>query len=95
MEADEMPFSVDDAFLNAAHQRVIERAPELAPHTPEVRSMPPNILLIYTVPTPLPGALTLTRITRVVVDAEGQIVKLSTSRGAGRMTRVSKVSTGH
>jgi hypothetical protein len=76
-----MPFTVDEDFLAAAHERVAEDAPEIASLSPQVRPMPPNIVLIYTTTTPLHDGLTLTRITRAVIDAEGQIVKLSTSRG--------------
>lgn len=83
-----MPFPIDDAFIEAAHQRVVEQMPELAAHQPEVRPSPPNVLLIYTVPTPVPGALTMMRITRAVVNKKGKIVKLSTSKGAGPALRV-------
>mgnify|MGYP001149559352 CR=1 FL=1 len=76
-----MPFPVDEDFLAAAHERVAEAAPEVAALKPQVRSMPPNVLLIYTTSTSLPDAATLTRITRAVIDAQGQIVKLTTSRG--------------
>ncbi len=94
-EEEPLPFPVDGAFLKAAHKRAAEAVPELAAYTPEVRAMSPNVLLLYTVPTPLPGALTLTRITRVVVNAEGQIIKLSTSRGVGPLTRTSNLSAGN
>mgnify|MGYP005833474845 CR=1 FL=1 len=76
-----MPFPLDDDFLKAVHARVVERAPALESIIPEIRAKPPNIVLIYRVATALPDGHTLTRATRVTVNPEGKILKLSTSRG--------------
>ncbi len=75
------PPALDEAFITAAHARIAEAMPAVADLTPDVRPRPPHVLLVYTQETPLPEGASLTRITRATLDAEGKVVKLSTSRG--------------
>ena len=80
-EEEVLPFPVDDDFLAAAHERVVEKMPDLEPLKPEVRAAPPHVLLLYKDTTSLPDGRSLKRVTRALFDEQGDVVKLSTSRG--------------
>ncbi|MCU0488731.1 MAG: hypothetical protein MUE67_07245 [Anaerolineales bacterium] len=72
---------MDHTLLTPINQEVYRRFPELRGVKPSMQKLAQNTLLIYQSLVSLPGNKTLQRSVRVVVNEQGKIVKISTSRG--------------
>ncbi len=72
---------MDHLLLPPINQEVYRRFPELRGVKPSMQKIAQNTLLIYQSQVILPGNKALQRSVRVVVNEQGKIVKISTSRG--------------
>lgn len=61
-------------------RQVIRTFPEMRGVSPSVRRDAERFVLTYKGKAELPGGKTLSRVVRVVADARGQIIRISTSR---------------
>ncbi len=76
---------MDKALIQQVSRQVARSFPEMTGVAPTVRHQPAErgagqYLLIYKGKAELPGGRTLQRIVRVVVDEQGRILRMSTSR---------------
>ncbi len=77
---------VDEKSIRRISIQVARRFPEFSKAKPSVRRRHnsgkdnPQFLLTYKAKAKLPGGRTLDRIVRVVVDADGHILRMTTSR---------------
>ncbi len=80
---------LDPKLLQAIHQKVIRRFPEVSRVKPQVkRQRPPdappgtasNYLLLYKTTARGPGGRSIPRVVRVVVSPQGKVIKMTTSR---------------
>lgn len=72
---------MDHTLLHPINQEVYRRFPELRGVKPKMQKLAENTLLIYQSQVCLPDNKLLQRSVRVVVNEQGKIVKISTSRG--------------
>jgi hypothetical protein len=72
---------MDHSLLPPINQEVYRRFPELRGVKPSLQKLAQNTLLIYQGLVTLPGNKSLQRNVRVVVNEQGKIIKISTSRG--------------
>jgi hypothetical protein len=77
---------VDRSTVSKISKKVFKRFPEMTGIRPKVRrqSKPKNgkdqFLLTYQGQVELPGGRKMKRVVRVVVDASGRVIRMSTSR---------------
>ena len=77
-----LPFPVDAALLKTVGEAIAGSMPEFAGVDPEIHAKGERVVLLYKLEIPAQGGGQLHRRTvRAVVNAEGEIVKLSASRG--------------
>ncbi|HBO34109.1 MAG TPA: hypothetical protein DD636_05140 [Anaerolineaceae bacterium] len=63
-------------------EKVVKKHPKLAGKTPKVSMLSPgNYLLQYSFSDDLPNGKSISQTIRVVADEEGNIIKMSSSRG--------------
>ena len=72
---------MDHTLLHPINQEVYRRFPGLRGVKPKMQKLAENTLLIYQSQVSLPDNKLLQRSVRVVVNEQGKIVKISTSRG--------------
>ena len=72
---------MDSAAINKVCQSVYTRVPALQGVKPKVSPQGSRFLLIFSKTNKLPTGKTLDQTIRVVADAEGNIIKMSSSRG--------------
>ena len=72
---------MDSAVINKVCQSVYARVPALQGVKPKVSPQGSRYLLIFSNTNKLPTGKTLEQTIRVVADAEGNIIKMSSSRG--------------
>jgi hypothetical protein len=75
---------MDDRKLNAACQQIYRRFPEMQDVTPRVQSYGEggdSYLLIFQAHATTANGKTINRIVRAVVNGQGKLVKVTTSRG--------------
>jgi len=75
---------MDDRKLSAACQQIYRRFPEMQDVTPRVQAYgedSDSYLLIFKAHAMTANGKTINRIVRAVVNAEGKLVKVTTSRG--------------
>lgn len=72
---------MDSAAINKVCQSVYTRVPALQGVKPKVSPQGSRFLLIFSKTNKLPTGKTLEQTIRVVADAEGNIIKMSSSRG--------------
>ena len=72
---------MDSAAINKVCQSVYTRVPALQGVKPKVSPQGSRYLLIFTKTNTLPTGKALEQTVRVVADEEGNIIKMSSSRG--------------
>ena len=72
---------MDSAAINKVCQSVYARVPALQGVKPKVSAQGSRYLLIFTKTNTLPTGKALEQTVRVVADEEGNIIKMSSSRG--------------
>jgi hypothetical protein len=72
---------MDSAAINKVCQSVYTRVPALQGVKPKVSPQGSRFLLIFSKTNKLPTGKTLEQTIRVIADAEGNIIKMSSSRG--------------
>ena len=72
---------MDSAAINKVCQSVYTRVPALQGVKPKVSPQGSRFLLIFSKTNKLPTGKTLEQTIRVIADAEGNIIKRSSSRG--------------
>jgi hypothetical protein len=76
-----LPFPVGEALLETVGEAIAESMPEIAGAVPEVHAKGERVVLLYKLEFPAQGGQSHRRTVRAVINAEGEIVKLSASRG--------------
>jgi hypothetical protein len=74
---------MDDKTIDQIARQVGRQFPEMAGARPTIRKQPPGeegYLLTFKKQVALPGGRKLSRIVRVVIDDNGRIIRMSTSR---------------
>lgn len=71
---------MDQHSLSLINQEVYRRFPEFQGVNPKAQKMDGNTVLVYKMQVNLPGQKLLNRSVRVVANARGEIIKMSTSR---------------
>ncbi len=75
---------MENGPISKVTRQVLRTFPEMEGVEPTVRAQPsedmPQFVLTYKGKASLPGGKILTRIVRVVADARGQVLRISTSR---------------
>ena len=72
---------MDSAAINKVCQSVYTRVPALQGVKPKVSPQGSRFLLIFSKTNKLPTGKTLEQTIRVIADEEGNIIKMSSSRG--------------
>ncbi len=75
---------MENGSISKVTRQVLRTFPEMEGVEPTVRAQPtgdmPQFILTYKGKASLPGGKILTRIVRVIADARGQVLRISTSR---------------
>jgi len=72
---------MDSAAISKVCHQVYTRFPKLQGVKPKVNTQGSNFLLVFSTKSELAGGKTLEQLIRVVADADGNIIKISSSRG--------------
>lgn len=68
--------------IRKVNEKVVKKHPKLAGKNPKVSTLSPgSYLLLYNFNDELPNGKTISQTIRVVADEEGNIIKISSSRG--------------
>ena len=67
-------------ILQQVSRKVFQKFPEVRGSSPDIHAQGDNTLLIYSGIGKTPDGKNIQRIVRVVIDAKGKILKMTTSR---------------
>ncbi len=72
---------MNSAMLRSISSQVYKKFPEVAGSRPQVHDQGRSKILVYNGSASLPNGKTLRRTVRVTVNEQGEILKMTTSRG--------------
>ena len=73
---------MSNELIEKVNREIYKKFPNMAGINPKITQQPGNkILLIYKSSGELPGGKTLSQAIRVVVDSNGEVCKITSSRG--------------
>jgi hypothetical protein len=69
-------------LIDSVNREIYQKFPNLVGKSPKITRQPDEkFLLIYKTSTELPGGKAMTQVIRVVCDSNGEISKITSSRG--------------
>lgn len=73
---------MEKELIDRVNREIYQKFPNLAGKSPRIIRQPDDkFLLIYNASSELPGGKAITQVIRVVCDSDGEISKITSSRG--------------